>query len=783
MPWKIRIALRLAELVDVERSAFQWGAAPGVVLAITTAVVGGINGQPPSANPPVATPVVNTVVSSTLAPLGAFVILLALLDGIRIALRKSPLVRERLSRLILARLTQADRNNFFRTVLPSCGRLGGASEGVRSEASVLRFDGRPLPRFVVEMLVEAAAQGRVALATRLALAAGQVREAVPDEQGVLLRYSDIPTRFHAGRGEAPEWAYGAEQVEAICERYALAWQGNGPMPQPNFHRLHDLGLRATADQTVLELERKVAAAALSMPHFHRLNYVRQLGTANLVVNLEASHNRLAHLLGALNTAALFLVELRASTNDELYRGTLRSNEVIKAFLIVACAHDLFHGPMGHTIESLRGILLGRKAHGTKIDKIMLGYAVDDLVGDRGWTANPLRILVQAVVEPENVRQTGEIIRALYQPSYIPAVTKSMNLSEPVFRALAELLDGTIDVDRSDYLPRDHLHLGWDWQPLRDAVATLAREARVVPDGLAFRDCDQARTAIDTLREARNKAYAQVYEAKTKLALDSILQHSIYYFLSSEGYEENDAKDAQGYPGAPSAFRRPWPILSLTDDELYHLAYELSGKARHAASWSLLRQTVFSQPPAVVECGRSKTGDFAILAKAYQAISEDLTKKWTTGDKIDMVKAAAAVAKATGLSESLVWTWFLAREVSLDDLATRLEYERALWKHLQNNPDLRAWLTARGLTHELERPLIFIYPSWEFRQTGTRRAERVLLVTDTGEVNAHDLQSSIGADQEIAAVYCLIPSELREPLSGVVQAFATSATWHQLVGAQ
>src|ERR1035438_3320168 len=89
------------------------------------------------------------------------------------------------------------------------------------------------------------------------------------------------------------------------------------------------------------------------PLFYRLNYIRQLSTTHLAVDLDGTHNRLSHCLGTLDIASRFVSAIQKQISlDDIE---------VKAVLVYAFIHDCFHGPMGHSLDLVKDVLWGPRS--------------------------------------------------------------------------------------------------------------------------------------------------------------------------------------------------------------------------------------------------------------------------------------------------------------------------------------------------------------------------------------------------------------------------------------
>jgi len=169
----------------------------------------------------------------------------------------------------------------------------------------------------------------------------------------------------------------------------------------------------------LDSDRDLLLDLIDTPEFQRLRRVRQLGVSNLTYP-GAEHTRFAHSLGVLHIAIRILETLRRRHgNDARIKSWLDGKaKIVKA---AALLHDLGHGPFSHMIERAFG------AHGRheEVSKRM----IDD--PDSG------------VFEALN-RHMGA--------SEIQEIKNLLDFHEHPF--LHDIVSGSLDADRMDYLLRD-----------------------------------------------------------------------------------------------------------------------------------------------------------------------------------------------------------------------------------------------------------------------------------------------------------------------------------------
>jgi uncharacterized protein len=169
----------------------------------------------------------------------------------------------------------------------------------------------------------------------------------------------------------------------------------------------------------LDSDRDLLLELIDTPEFQRLRRVRQLGVSNLTYP-GAEHTRFAHSLGVLHIAIRILETLRRRHgNDARIKSWLDGKgKIVKA---AALLHDLGHGPFSHMIERAFG------SHGRheEVSKRM----IDD--PDSG------------------------VFKALNKhmgSSEIQEIKNLLDFHEHPF--LHDIVSGSLDADRMDYLLRD-----------------------------------------------------------------------------------------------------------------------------------------------------------------------------------------------------------------------------------------------------------------------------------------------------------------------------------------
>ncbi len=218
----------------------------------------------------------------------------------------------------------------------------------------------------------------------------------------------------------------------------------------------------------------------SSPLFQRLQFVRQLSSVSQFTFLDASHSRLSHCFGTVDIATMILNALVGKAVEEKGASKTASmltqrESIYTAFLLAAGCHDLFHGPIGHSLDAVTNLLFNEKSGSEKsLDKLALGQRISEAkhLIDSSSTdnfphdAHPLLLLVEhAAPTNQDRREVFEFFAAILKNKDYMALGCDMigkygpEISK-ILSALANLLDSDdLDIDRIDYLYRDSVHLG------------------------------------------------------------------------------------------------------------------------------------------------------------------------------------------------------------------------------------------------------------------------------------------------------------------------------------
>ncbi len=206
----------------------------------------------------------------------------------------------------------------------------------------------------------------------------------------------------------------------------------------------------------------------------------------------------------------------------------------------------------------------------------------------------------------------------------------------------------------------------------------------------------------------------------------MIQHAFYWLLETELKEP-----LAGTIGRDLANN----LLTLTDDELYHLFYEVCGKYRHRVPWYLVRCTVLGQAfPCYKECSVDDTAIIKVIEAQKRTVavkgaaptySMDWTLQMASALNIDPSAITAILVSQYALTrhpwllrtiEESVWEKMIANKVigqALSDILSSKAFPE----------DVGYGKEVDHIHRALENyPLLFIVPTWEFRMVAKSNAE-------------------------------------------------------------
>jgi len=291
---------------------------------------------------------------------------------------------------------------------------------------------------------------------------------------------------------------------------------------------------------------------VSHPFFRRMNFIRQLSTTSLQRHLGATHSRLSHSYGVTAIASAFVESLQSENGIQI------TETEKKAIYIYCYVHDAFHGPFGHSLDSLKEYF-NLSDHRRKLDKNLLYNEIKE--------DGKLYDLIHSKHDPDEARKIISLLE-FFMNSGIRE--KQKQYADKYF--LTDIVDSVVDADRLDYLYRDSHNLGHpepmdaDLRRLISGTSTVKVET---DKGVTVRALSWNQgydDNIEQLLQARRKFYRKYYESTEKIAIDEMLSHAMYNFI-----EHFDIDASRGHSQDIEIMKR---IAYLTDTELIHFLREV-----------------------------------------------------------------------------------------------------------------------------------------------------------------------------------------------------------------
>lgn len=230
---------------------------------------------------------------------------------------------------------------------------------------------------------------------------------------------------------------------------------------------------------VTEKELKI----INSPAFQRLRYIRQLGNTYLVYP-SANHTRFEHSIGVMHLAGKMAEKLKLDVEE------------IELVRISALLHDIGHGPFSHSFERFL----------TEMDT---GFKSHEQVGKE-------IISTDETIEEALGAYRNDVINILYG--------KDRNKKDNLY-ILSKIISGPCDVDRMDYLLRDSHHCGvtYGHYDLHRILHCVGIDDRIESE--IFVD-EKGKYALESLRLARFSMFNQVYQHKTVLIADCMINKAM-----------------------------------------------------------------------------------------------------------------------------------------------------------------------------------------------------------------------------------------------------------------
>lgn len=235
-----------------------------------------------------------------------------------------------------------------------------------------------------------------------------------------------------------------------------------------------------------------ARALTDWPMFQRLRGINQLGFASMVFP-GANHTRFEHSLGVFENALDVVDHLAGPHGDNKFRSLVSDEEII-ATIIAALFHDIGHYPFTHQFR-VEGQYPKHEVRSLEIIEsdecvsIVTKFFSKDVY-------KALKNIFSYLVAEELGRE--ERISRKREPKY--------------YRLLKQILSGSVDVDKLDYINRDSIHAGVPYGRVVDR-ARLISSFRVWWDENGLPELvlsDKGRACAEALVFGRYLMFSEVY---------------------------------------------------------------------------------------------------------------------------------------------------------------------------------------------------------------------------------------------------------------------------------
>ncbi len=227
--------------------------------------------------------------------------------------------------------------------------------------------------------------------------------------------------------------------------------------------------------------------------FQQLNRIKQLGPSYLVYP-GATHTRFSHSLGVYHVAYRMLRKLLAA-------GTcpLMSPESARAYLCAALLHDLGHFPYAHSLKEL------------------------PLEEHESIAARMIRDGDLAGIIRENVRTDPELVATIIDES-LPVG------SRPEVVLFRQLLSGTLDPDKLDYLNRDAYFCGVPYG-IQDLDFVLSRLRTI--EGCRVAIESSGISAVENILFSKYLMYRAVYWHRTVRVATAMIKKALFLGMQED----------------------------------------------------------------------------------------------------------------------------------------------------------------------------------------------------------------------------------------------------------
>jgi HD superfamily phosphohydrolase len=223
---------------------------------------------------------------------------------------------------------------------------------------------------------------------------------------------------------------------------------------------------------------------IDTPEFQRLRYIKSLGPSNFVYP-SATSDRFTHCLGVGHLARKVGEHLQKENPDSV------SNRMIELLSIAGFMHDIGHGPFSHSFDNLV------EKSNSKLKK----------------HEERSKEIVRYIVKKYNIpveKVEVDFICECFDPS-----EKNKNIW------YYQIISGTVDVDRLDYVIRDSKMTGIPVSINEGQIKRLIRLTSIKENEIYFDP--KAFSIIKRMLISRKDLYETVYCHKTALSIEIMLK--------------------------------------------------------------------------------------------------------------------------------------------------------------------------------------------------------------------------------------------------------------------
>lgn len=242
---------------------------------------------------------------------------------------------------------------------------------------------------------------------------------------------------------------------------------------------------------------KTETELIDTDYFRRLQDIKQLSHAYLVYP-SAIHTRFEHSLGALYVADRMCSQLNFLP---------KRKEIVRIAMLL---HDLGHGPYSHIFEKVLERVNKKPIDHTEISQWIIkeDSTIKDILG----------------------RRLKSVIELLEKDDHASYWNNEISLN-------SDIISGSIDADKLDYLRRDSYHIGvaygsFDLARIIHTLTKSPKKDRVCIDRKGM-------DAVENYRLGRYLMHAQVYEHHARLVADQMFLKAVDLAINEDNiFEKN-----------------------------------------------------------------------------------------------------------------------------------------------------------------------------------------------------------------------------------------------------